>query len=430
MPKAPAKTEASKRELIPIAQVAQVLTQMQPKFGQSLPKHIPAERFTRVCLNTIQANPRLLECEPNSLYRAVQNLAHSGLEPDPAIGHASIVPRWNYKENQLVAHPMIHYGGYIELARRSNDITSISCHLVYEKDEFIYEMGLNEKLEHTPAKGDRGDWIKVYCIAKFRTGHHIEVMDKDGKEGVYAIRDRYSESYKAFQDKKIKDTPWISAEGEMARKTVLRRARKYWPMSIEDRRQYSLADTFDDAIDKGKVVDLSSQGEVQYIAPASDSYMSEPVAGSKSGRMLDHIGDEPAGDSAADDAGSGKSPASKGAATKKAAPKEKAADATKKAEPAKEREEPSPASPAQAGETTTSQSDPGLGPLTVYDSDGTMVGEHNDPSDFLQELMNIIIAAPNRVPVFKANDPTLAAVLKARPDLQGSVDQINEYRPS
>jgi recombination protein RecT len=289
-------------------------------------------------------------------------------------------------------------------------------------------MGLDETLEHIPAKGARGDWIKVYCVAKFRRGHHIEVMDKEGPEGVYAIRDKFSESYKAFKDEKIKDTPWVSSEGEMARKTVLRRARKYWPMSVEDQRKINLAGALDDAIDKGHVVDVDADGEVQYIAPASDSEMLTTGTPVRSGRMLDHIAD-PESQAEAERLTETKAKHETKGETKKttkATPKTRA-----KKEPPSEKQEISEPPAAEAdSEASAQQGGASLGPLTVYDTDGTMIAEHEDPGDYLQAVMNAIIAAQNRVSIFKANDPTIATVLKARPDLQGSVDMINEYRPS
>jgi len=47
-------------------------------------------------------------------------------------------------------------------------------------------------------------------------------------EQIFAIRD-LSESYKAFKAKKVTSCIWVTHEGEMFRKTVIKRLAKYLP---------------------------------------------------------------------------------------------------------------------------------------------------------------------------------------------------------
>ena len=58
------------------------------------------------------------------------------------------------------SHGMENHGasdkGLIDLAYRSGQISTVSAHTVYEHDEFEYELGLDEKLKHIPARTDRG----------------------------------------------------------------------------------------------------------------------------------------------------------------------------------------------------------------------------------------------------------------------------------
>ena len=68
--------------------------------------------------------------------------------------------------------------------------------------------------------GNRGEIVGVYCTVKTSGGDYLtECMSIDE---VYSIRNR-SESYKRNSG------PWVTDAGEMIKKTVVKRANKYWP---------------------------------------------------------------------------------------------------------------------------------------------------------------------------------------------------------
>lgn len=67
----------------------------------------------------------------------------------------------------------------IELAYRSAQMQMISAQVVYENDEFEYELGLNAKLIHRPTLGERGEARLFYGLFKLKTGGFgFEVMSK------------------------------------------------------------------------------------------------------------------------------------------------------------------------------------------------------------------------------------------------------------
>ena len=200
------------------------LQQMAPEIKKALPKHLDADRLTRIAMTTIRQTPKLLECNIQSLLAAVMQSAQLGLEPN-ILGQAYIVPYG--KEAQFI----IGYRGMIDLARRSGHIESIYAHPVYSNDDFEYEYGLNPKLRHKPAMGDRGDFIGAYGVAKFKDGgYHFEFMSKAD------IDKRRSRS------KAAKNGPWVTDYEEMACKTVIRHMFKYLPISIEIMKQVETAD--------------------------------------------------------------------------------------------------------------------------------------------------------------------------------------------
>lgn len=227
--------------------VRQQLQKLMPQMKMALPRHLTPERLLRVTMTAVQATPKLLECDRKSFFGAIMTCAQLGLEPDGVMGQAYLVP---FKGRvQFIAG----YRGLLSLARNSGEISSIQAHEVCENDEFDYEYGLEEKLEHRPADGERGDITHFYAYAKFKDGGHVfEVMSR---AQVDAVRDG-SEGYKAFKAGNIKSTPWESHYIQMGRKTAIRRLANYLPMSVQR------AVAIEDAVDRGQSASTDDFGDV------------------------------------------------------------------------------------------------------------------------------------------------------------------------
>jgi recombination protein RecT len=204
--------------------IRRYLEQMAPEIQRALPKHLDADRLARIAMTTIRQTPELLDCNIQSLLAAVMQSAQLGLEPN-ILGQAYIIPYG--KEAQFI----IGYRGMIDLARRSGHIESIYAHPVYDQDDFDYEYGLDPKLRHKPAIGDRGQFIGAYGVAKFKDGgYHFEFMPK-------------SEIDKRRARSAAKSSgPWVTDYEEMACKTVIRHMFKYLPISIEIMKQVEHTD--------------------------------------------------------------------------------------------------------------------------------------------------------------------------------------------
>lgn len=195
---------------------------MGGEIAHALPPHIPVERFMRVVLTAVNANPALLNADRRTLFEAAMKAAQDGLLPDGRDG-AFVMFRtkqgadWIDKVQWM---PMI--GGILKKVRNSGDLVSISAHVVYENDEFTYILGDDEKIEHRPTLGDRGKMMLAYAIAK----------TKDG--GIYREIMPGSEIARVRNVSRAKDKgPWVEWESEMWRKTVLRRLAKRLPMSSD-----------------------------------------------------------------------------------------------------------------------------------------------------------------------------------------------------
>jgi recombinational DNA repair protein RecT len=115
------------------------------------------------------------------------------------------------------------YFGLLKKVRNTGELLSISANVVYERDQFDYELGDQERIVHKPALGDRGKPIAAYAIAHLKGGGiEREVMTADAIRQVQAVS-------RATSD----DTPWGKWPDEMARKTVIRRLYKRLPSSTE-----------------------------------------------------------------------------------------------------------------------------------------------------------------------------------------------------
>ena len=251
------------RALRPVERFERKLQLAKPQFQAALlGSGIDTERFVRVSRTAVMLNPEILDCDEASIFGAFMTAAQLHFEPDPNIGHGDVLVR--FVKGRKVAVWQTRYGGFVELAWRSGELMSLQVNVVHENDTFRHVRGLKEDLEHEEAEGDRGPWTKVYCVALFKSGgRHIEVMTK---ADVLAIRDQYSDGWKAFKAGKIKSTPWSTAETEQAKKTVVRRARKYWPRSIVDNRKMVQAEKLQAVVEAGGHGQIDG-GELVYSLP-------------------------------------------------------------------------------------------------------------------------------------------------------------------
>lgn len=216
----------------------------------ALPQHLRSDRMARVVVNSATMTPKLLECDRASFLRAIMIAASLGLEPNGALGDAYLVP---FKDKvQLI----IGYKGLIALARRSGQISTIQATLVHDDDVFEYELGLEPRIRHVPAKEptDGRKVTHVYAVARLKDGGvQFVVM---AKSEVDARRTR---------SRSGNDGPWATDYGAMAQKTALRELSKLLPMSVEWRQ----AVTYDDLSERGLpeaefvVMDVPDLSDVQ-----------------------------------------------------------------------------------------------------------------------------------------------------------------------
>lgn len=267
-------------EMKPKEQIAYLLNQKKGELAKMLPKTLSIDRLLKVAQIAATTTPALAKCDVPSLVGAIGQCAQMGLEPNTVLGHAYLVPfntkRKDGNGNERWVNSVqviIGYKGLIDLARRSGQIVSIAAHEVCENDHFDLVYGLDEKLEHRPAMGERGGVVGFYAVAKLKDGgHSFEFMS------LHQVRE-----IMAATQSKGKYGPWMDHFVEMGRKTVIRRLAKYLPLSIEFQTAVAL-DNMGEAGQDQKLDTIDGDfmvvpdGELQYSGGQPDPETGEVAA--------------------------------------------------------------------------------------------------------------------------------------------------------
>lgn len=242
---------------------------MESGIKAALPSVMTPERFTRMVLTALSSTPELNDCTPQSFLGAMMSAAQLGLEPNTPLGQAYLIPYWNTKKETREAQFQIGYKGLIDLAYRSGEVELVQAQCVYANDAFVCRFGLEPKLEHIPADGERGELVKVYALFKTKSGGFgFEVMSvEDIKEHAKKYSQSYSKSY----------SPWKTNFEEMAKKTVLKKCLKYAPLKSDFARGITADETIKTDISK-EMFDIPDQTVYEAEAVEVDAETGEVLS--------------------------------------------------------------------------------------------------------------------------------------------------------
>lgn len=156
-----------------MAKTTSLIQAMGPQLARALPKHMSSDRLTRIILTEVRKNPKLAQCSQASFAGAILMSATLGVEPGVQ-GECYLVP---YKGEVGF---ILGYQGMIKLFFQHPLAKDLAAHVVYENDDFEYELGLEPRLVHRPANGDRGAMTHVYAVGRLTTGAtDFEVLTVD-----------------------------------------------------------------------------------------------------------------------------------------------------------------------------------------------------------------------------------------------------------
>lgn len=205
----------TKRPLMPI------IVDHQEMLADFLPDHIDHDKFFLVANGVLRGSKYLRDCLSQKkgvegFLKSLKQAAMDGLIPD-GTREAAIVP---YKG---VPTYVRMYGGMLKMMRQSGVVTDINTGLVCENDEFDFVRGTKNFVHHKAAFKNRGDKIAAWCVIRTKDGG--EYFDIMGADEIMQIKSAV----------KAQNGPWGNKahEGQMWRKTVLRRTAGLAPISTD-----------------------------------------------------------------------------------------------------------------------------------------------------------------------------------------------------
>lgn len=211
-------SELAKREPHPV--MAVLMSEKTESALLALAPDCDAKALMARARLAVVEKPDLGECTPESILMSVKKAAASGFQANSFGRDWHLIPRWNKATRAKEAQFQVDYKGYIHLAKGAG-LPFIKAEHVYDRDEFIIltdDKGCHISHSFAPLR-DRGEWAGTYSMTKDKRGVvDFEWMTKDEIMAVRALSPASS-------------GPWVSHEGEMAKKTVLRRHSKRWRLS-------------------------------------------------------------------------------------------------------------------------------------------------------------------------------------------------------
>lgn len=152
-------------------QITTFLSAKEPTLKQIAPAGFDVKRAMKIAYTAMQVNPKLLSCSPSSIFLALVNAFEVGIEPGGIQQHGALVPVFNSKTKKTECQFWIMYRGWADLNRRSGQIKHVYAEVVHENDEFVYELGLDRKLEHKPCLDkERGPAVFWYAVGRWTNG--------------------------------------------------------------------------------------------------------------------------------------------------------------------------------------------------------------------------------------------------------------------
>ena len=211
---------------------------------------ITPSQFKNIVINEVKKSEKMQQAflnNPASLFASILLCAELGLNPSADVGEFYFLPFGSK------ITPILGYKGVINLILRSGEISKLWSEIVYQDDEFEYELGLEPKLVHKPNHERTNKNIKyVYAVAKLTNGETMfKVMSKKEIMEIVEMSKYPNSLYGSNKD----------PQGWMYKKTVIKQLSKTLPKDYYGKRGISV----DDKVEGGGYLKLDDDNNIMFV---------------------------------------------------------------------------------------------------------------------------------------------------------------------
>ncbi len=214
-----AADQLGKPQASPVNELRRYLDKLKPQLQMALPKHLNADRMSRIVMTEFSKNPTLQDCTFQSIAGCVMTASQLGLEIGVG-GQAYMIPYGK------TATFVPGWKGLIDLVARAGR-ASVWTGAVFQGDVFDWELGDSPFLKHKPmGESDPAKMLYAYAIGRVN-GSDCPIIECWPNE-------RIKKHFDKNVIPKLRNSHYSNKHWEMyARKVVLLQVLKYLPQSIE-----------------------------------------------------------------------------------------------------------------------------------------------------------------------------------------------------
>src|SRR5262249_23972060 len=193
------------------------LAPLSRRLEEAVGGRVSVERLMQTILVSCERNPKLLDCDRQSLFNAAMSAACLGLEVDGVTGQAYLIP---FKGR---AQLVVGYKGYNTLAARSG--ITVTGEVVRDGDAFDFDEG-EGWVKHKKKLGNQGRIIGAW--AKASCNDRPPVVKVMGIDDLLKVKEKSPGA-------KRSDSPWNDPNigfPAMCEKTAKRRLARSMPLNV------------------------------------------------------------------------------------------------------------------------------------------------------------------------------------------------------